>query len=57
MAKIKTTTLYTLIVPLIVIGLAAGFSGCKETPGKEIRYRTKTRSIQKGTQTIIYSAE
>ena len=36
MSKIKTTTLYTLIIPIIFLGLAAAFPGCREPPGKDV---------------------
>jgi len=36
MSKIKTTTLYTLILPVIFLGLAAAFPGCKEPIAKEV---------------------
>jgi len=35
-SKIKTTTLYTLIIPIIFLGLAAAFPGCREPPGKDV---------------------
>ena len=36
MSKIKTTTLYTLIVPIIFLGLTAALPGCKEPISKEV---------------------
>ena len=36
MSKIKTTTLYTLIVPIIILGLTAALPGCKEPLGEEV---------------------
>jgi len=35
-SKIKTTTLYTLIVPIIFLGLTAALPGCKEPISKEV---------------------
>ena len=36
MPKQKTTILYTLVVPMLIFGLAAAFPGCKEDPFKDV---------------------
>lgn len=36
MSQPKITTLYTLLIPLLIFGLAAAFPGCKESPGKTV---------------------
>ena len=36
MSKIKTTTLYTLIVPIIFLGLTAALPGCKDPVAEEV---------------------